>query len=328
MPQLIQRSYQISFLTPAFLGDATQSGAWRSPPLKALLRQWWRIANALRFEYDIDRLRSEEAKLFGSDSGKGSKSQVRIRLGHWNAGKLDGAPSCGNVVMGNNRVPAALYAGYGPIVAGGKGNPPRLKASPPRAVGALEAAQLDLAFPRESGIEDALTLVNQFGTLGGRSRNGWGSLQVAGDLLTHAVPTVQWREAMNRDWPHALGHDEAGVLIWQSKELPTWEAALQLLAQARADMRRKVRDGLLLAYPSTGGIVKGWGSNDRVPNSMRFKVRRSGQAFAATIFHVPCRPPDRLWNALTADNRSNHPECFKDAHKFLDGHAQFGRVSQ
>lgn len=33
--------YQVKFLTPAFLGDAEQSGRWRTPPLKTLLRQWW-----------------------------------------------------------------------------------------------------------------------------------------------------------------------------------------------------------------------------------------------------------------------------------------------
>ena len=33
-------SYQLRFQTPAFLGNAQQQGQWRTPPLKALLRQW------------------------------------------------------------------------------------------------------------------------------------------------------------------------------------------------------------------------------------------------------------------------------------------------
>jgi len=36
----------VRFLTPAFLGDAEQNGRWRTPPFKALLRQWWRMAYA------------------------------------------------------------------------------------------------------------------------------------------------------------------------------------------------------------------------------------------------------------------------------------------
>jgi len=37
---------QIRFTTPAFLGNANQVGQWRTPPFKALLRQWWRIVYA------------------------------------------------------------------------------------------------------------------------------------------------------------------------------------------------------------------------------------------------------------------------------------------
>lgn len=34
--------YQVSFTTPAFLGNAEQQAQWRTPPFKALIRQWWR----------------------------------------------------------------------------------------------------------------------------------------------------------------------------------------------------------------------------------------------------------------------------------------------
>lgn len=36
--------YQLSFTTPAFLGNAGQDAQWHTPPFKALLRQWWRVA--------------------------------------------------------------------------------------------------------------------------------------------------------------------------------------------------------------------------------------------------------------------------------------------
>ncbi len=38
--------YQVTFNTPAFLGNADQQAQWRTPPFKALLRQWWRVASA------------------------------------------------------------------------------------------------------------------------------------------------------------------------------------------------------------------------------------------------------------------------------------------
>jgi len=37
---------QMHFTTPAFMGNAEQNAQWRTPPIKALLRQWWRVAYA------------------------------------------------------------------------------------------------------------------------------------------------------------------------------------------------------------------------------------------------------------------------------------------
>ncbi|NBY27683.1 MAG: hypothetical protein EBQ71_11845 [Betaproteobacteria bacterium] len=39
-------THQVSFNTPAFLGNAEQQDQWRTPPLKAMLRQWWRMVKA------------------------------------------------------------------------------------------------------------------------------------------------------------------------------------------------------------------------------------------------------------------------------------------
>jgi hypothetical protein len=49
-------AYILTFLTPAFLGAAEQSGRWRTPPVKALLRQWWRVVWA--FPMALSRLRT------------------------------------------------------------------------------------------------------------------------------------------------------------------------------------------------------------------------------------------------------------------------------
>lgn len=54
-------SYTISFTTPAFLGNAEQQAQWRTPPFKALLRQWWRVVKAPDFNYDYQKLRNYSA---------------------------------------------------------------------------------------------------------------------------------------------------------------------------------------------------------------------------------------------------------------------------
>ncbi len=49
-------TYQVGFNTPAFLGNAEQQAQWRTPPFKALLRQWWRVVKAPEVGYDHRRL--------------------------------------------------------------------------------------------------------------------------------------------------------------------------------------------------------------------------------------------------------------------------------
>lgn len=330
--QLITRSYTARFVTPAFLGDADQSGAWRTPPFKALLRQWWRVAVARQFQYDHGKIREAEGRLFGhawlkgdrNASGKeisARRSKVRLRLDEWSTGKQKSAPEIGRISLGKNFLPAALYSGYGPVVAG-----PKLKAS--AAIEAEECKTLKLAFPGEYGIEEALTLIHRFGTVGGRSRNGWGSFELEGELAPTPTPLVEWREAMTRDWAHGVGQDERGALIWKSKLQGDWGSAMKLLAQLRAELRRSVRDRLLLAYPSTRAFMQGWKATDRVPHSLRFKVRRRQGQYLGVVFHTPCRPSDDLWRRLSSEKQRQLLVVFQEAHAFFDGRDELARCDE
>jgi CRISPR-associated protein Cmr1 len=88
---MLTRTYTLRLVTPAFLGNADQSGQWRTPPIKALLRQWWRVAYAAEQAgaVDVAAMRAAEGRLFGvaaDREGESMQSQVRIRLGHWNDG--------------------------------------------------------------------------------------------------------------------------------------------------------------------------------------------------------------------------------------------------
>ncbi|NJD67383.1 MAG: hypothetical protein FIA90_01710, partial [candidate division NC10 bacterium] len=86
--------YKVTFTTPAFLGNAEQQAQWRTPPFKALLRQWWRVAAARDCAFNHARLREAEARLFGAANDKGGESQmsqVRLRLDIWAQGSLHGS---------------------------------------------------------------------------------------------------------------------------------------------------------------------------------------------------------------------------------------------
>lgn len=192
------RLYTVRFHTPAFLGDAQLSGRWRTPPFKAQLRQWWRVACAAQQQYRVNlgELRDIEGHLFGhawlenDRDEKGEKvaarrSEVRVRLSQWSEGKeafwsaTDNSVAHPNVHDRDGRpkpVGAQLYMGFGPLVFD-KGT--TLKAN--AAIQAKEQAELAIAYPDEDApwLDHALHLMDLLGTVGGRSRNGWGSYSLS-----------------------------------------------------------------------------------------------------------------------------------------------------
>ena len=181
---------RVRLVTPAFLGDARQEGAWRSAPFKSLLRQWWRIAVARECGYDHKLVREREGRLFGhawlQEKGQAwaSRSRVLMRLGKWTKGTLERWPPDPRVRHDEVRrdVGAHLYLGYGPLKFE-RGT--ILKAS--RALAAGETISLLLLTPPEHREEvvRALQLMAWFGAVGGRSRNGWGSLELLADRGGH-----------------------------------------------------------------------------------------------------------------------------------------------
>ena len=220
--------YTVRFLTPAFLGNTEQSGQWRAPPFKALLRQWWRVAVAERHGYDYRKIREEEGSLFGNawlETGA-SRSLLRIRLSSWDPGKerknnWESLPKIGT----GQQVDADLYLGYGPVKYDRSKRSSGLKHEV--AIRAGESAILTLAVPVDykQQIMATLGLINCFGTLGGRSRNGWGSVVLEPQDGTPALsvnPNIfkfSMEEALNKDWPHAIGCDEEGLLIWETEQV-------------------------------------------------------------------------------------------------------------
>ena len=309
--------YRIRFLTPAFLGNAEQSGQWRTPPFKALLRQWWRVVWAQGAGYDHRKLRETEGRLFGHawlDDGHGktwaSRSKVRLRLDSWKNGDLRSwngleqeTVTHPEVQRTGFKVGPHAYLGYGPLDGRGGTKLRKLNGKPNAAIQAGETSTLSIAAP-ESEIDvlrTALALMNAYGTVGGRSRNGWGSFAIepfdgspglnasvdasgqgAGDLDRGFVRP--WRDALALDWPHAIGADETGPLVWPTSEsYDHWKALMRDLAILKIGLRTMFafsnatsppQDRHWLSYPITNHPVGRWRNMGlRLPNSLRFKVR-------------------------------------------------------
>ncbi len=356
MATMTTLSLTVRFLTPAFLGDAEQTGRWRTPPFKAQLRQWWRVVYAAdhKFQVNVEAMRREEGLLFGNawlshkDNGREvadhRKSLVRLQLDRWDEGTLKKQqwPADTTVVHPEvtKTVGSALYLGYGPLEYAGK---TALKKN--AAIQPDESADVVIAFPTTHNdpalkpvveantprIKRALWLMDRYGTVGGRSRNGWGSFSLLplpvgegwGDGQT--LPLRPWRDCLNLDWPHAIGQDEKGPLIWQTQPHDDWKALMKTLAIIKIGLRTQFVFGAgspspeprhWLSYPVTNHAVKSWGNTVRLPNSLRFKVRpdeHDPKKLRGVIFHVPHLPP-----AAFQPNKGAIEEVWKNVHALLN----------
>lgn len=320
------RRLQIQFHTPAFLGDANQSGRWRTPPFKAQLRQWWRVAYAAQqqFAVNVREMRDIEGRLFGhawlendkDDLGNkvaASRSQVRIRLSQWSEGKEKAWSSQDTQVHHPNvhdrdgrekPVGAQLFMGFGPLIFD-RGT--ALKAN--AAIQANEQAELTIAFPDHQAplLDHALQLMDLYGTAGGRSRNGWGSYSLKrtdGQAMpVNATPSQPLAKCLRADWPHALGADSQGPQAWQTVPHKDWAGLMKTLAQTKITMRTQFdfnsgknasvpEDRHWLSYPVTNHSVASWDKNARLPNQLRFKIRPTADGqLIGIVFHMPHLPP-------------------------------------
>lgn len=369
-------TYQVSFNTPAFLGNAEQQAQWRTPPFKALLRQWWRVVKAPQLDrpFHVDDLRTAENVLFGaaSDDGaeKSHRSLVRLRLTKdnsggigWEEGGMKQWPAGGQSVFHaecgeqGRQVSAELYLGYGPLgFQAGQTAFNKIQSSERQrtAIDIKAGAQLRLMFPsgHDADLSSAMQLAAWFGTLGSRSRNGWGALQMQanGDNPVAPIPltrsgleslaiTRSLTSCLREDWPHAIGQDRAGPLVWRTRISGDWRQIMRELARIKIAFRTQPAlslDGVnegdfskrhFLAYPVTHHSVAGpeWGGQGRLANQVRFKLLREGNQLFGVIVHLPCRLPTAMAETLPANVRNNidtlQLQAWQAVHAMLDQHA-------
>lgn len=359
---MVKQSYTVRFVTPAFLGNAEQQGQWRTPPFKALLRQWWRIVAAKNYDYDHVKLREAEGWLFGNAwlepiNGKSRfcKSRVSLRLDSWGMGGFssntwpDG--SIDDVVTtrdGKGRVRADVYMGYGPVM------PPSKKENRPcitirNAINPTDSKELCLGFEHDlkDDISTTLQLIQWFGSLGSRSRNGWGSVVLEpakeNKLVLSVLPQLDdivlnqicrpWRQCIKEDWPHALGTEAGKPLIWVTEPKPDWRAVMGCLANIKVEVRHSAKtiqgpSGIggihLLGYPAGGKWeIRKLKKEARLASQLRFKVVRDIEdRLRGMVFHLPCRFPDKLSTDLEGEQKAwieeNEQKIWENIHRHLN----------
>lgn len=324
--------FTVEVLTPMFLGGANGDAELRAAPLKNAVRYWWRITQGDLTHKDLLK---KEQKLFGGVSGnKAICSLVDVVVtGSVRTGNKNKMASIGkkiNPEAKNKNVPLSAYLGMGPVDFNGIYTKTRILPG--------EKFALSVFFPKENrnNLIDALSLFAEFGSLGARSRNGWGSfnLLVMNDRIS-LLPRKKLLEKygeeissifnIDKKYPFKLGESNGQPLFWKIGIGDTWQNVMKLAGESYMDLRQQVlpfpqappngvQERHILGYPITSHPIGNWGRNNgRMPSQLRIIIRKTGNNYNAYFFHLPHKIP-KPWDSSLGRELS----VWQKIHNYLD----------
>ena len=182
-------------VTPMFIAGANQQQAeLRAPSFKGALRFWWRALAYTRFGGNLDILRTEEARLFGSTDNAASFQIVPMT--HHLKQLIPPATHpefAHNNNKGTDRT-GARYLAYGLMEAFGSKNKNKKAGQLCRACLDPDQFEVYLSSRKEfsTDIISAIKLLGLLGGLGSRTRRGFGSIaleKLSGDCEWTAPKT-------------------------------------------------------------------------------------------------------------------------------------------
>lgn len=319
-------------VTPMFLGNANQNAEWRAEPFKSLMRYWWRVAFGSR-KSDWEDLLSSESALFGSagsDDGKGGKSGIVVRIVSQSTPIGDLPKEFPDINHPEAmKVGAMAYlAGQG-IIRNGKPQTTFFKESSPFTI------LIDSPLSESARINAVISLIQSFGAIGARSRNGWGSFRVIDGgcerktvIETLKTSTVDdWKTGFEKDYPNCLGKDSTGLLLWKTvQRKKQWNEVMKDLAEAYIELRAgKIKNDPDKLHPDKerpllGTPITNHVRNDRYSSPIRLMVRKTGTDYLGFILHLPQEFPNHgAPLARSMPSRAKQLDIWTDKiHKRLD----------
>jgi CRISPR-associated protein Cmr1 len=282
-----------------------------------------------------EKMLEKEQQLFGGVTGKATRSLVDVVV--TGSVKTEGVNERDNMGEKKNpeandrKVPLSAYLGLGPVNFRGKYIKRRI---PPG-----EKFALSVFFPKESrnNLIGALSLFAEFGSLGARSRNGWGSFNLLAQdknvLLPRKILFENYGEEVSeifkvdKKYPFKLGKSNAQPLLWKIGKEDTWKGAMRLAGESYMDLRQQVlpfpqappngvQNRHILGYPITKHPIGSWGGNNgRMPSQLRIIIRKTGNDYKAYFFHLPHKIP-KPWNSSLGSELS----VWQKIHNYLDEH--------
>lgn len=328
-------NFTVEFLTPCFLGGADQNAEVRTAPFKAGLRYWWRVLYGSKYG---DKIKSVEDEIFGT-----AKSDAKTKVGKsrviWEVvdSRIDyqkekTITSFSDIKYGSdkvyekisdrdwntharrgskdNRMNILNYLALGKFTlddendVNPKNNKPKKKNYRFIKPGSRISFNVRISTEKKSEIIDALKFFIIFGGVGGKSRNGFGS------MYSKEINELSWSgnvdiSKVKNNFP-VLSKDFAYL---ESTALGKWDLALTKVGEAyrntrisKIERKHHFEKRGLIARPiipnsydddnkdRDGNIRKDrapFPNNDRIPKNFYIGVRKEQNGFIGYILILP-----------------------------------------
>ncbi|MBW7877065.1 MAG: type III-B CRISPR module RAMP protein Cmr1 [Candidatus Cloacimonetes bacterium] len=252
----IEATFEV--VTPMFCGDGenTVSASLRPLSIKGLLRFHFRAVAFRLLKGDLQKILNFESKIFGSTKGIGL---LRIRTELLNEGKAVSANSVLNLASGKVVGEGVRYLGYGLMGAFGA-NEGRLTRP------CLDGVEFSLHLTLREDDKTCITLLHYTmlsiaicGSLGARSRKGFGSLSLKSLKIADKEEKVEqvfkWPALLAKEFENQLSYPDYTAWSSQSRVIKVegGSSALEIMntiGKAMMHYRSFGRDGQVLGVPA------------------------------------------------------------------------------
>jgi CRISPR-associated protein Cmr1 len=257
-----RETFKVEIVTPCFLGGARGTAEWRSASIRGQLRWWFRAVGGTQWRGDLDHVRREEARLFGStdrrsllrlrivDSPKPAGASFGSRLFAAQLAKMYQEPFAEDRLRilgerGEEGSNPLHYLAFGPVAKGRQYLPPLSRASFEIQLGPgapKKNEEIRKVFGR------ALWAWLNLGGIGSKSRKGFGSLRCDTNDFYQDPTSLQDFEAQVKsllvegrgfqagpEWTHF----SAGSRVFIGEGGRTWEEAMERLGVWLIGFRRR-----------------------------------------------------------------------------------------
>jgi len=321
---------EVEFLTPTFLGGADKRAEIRSAPFKSLIRQWWRIVNGHLSPAELFKLENDFFGSAGKSGAIASSVKVRVISSSGDITTLNDLNKKDNNIQilklngEKQNINAFIYLGYGPVAS---------KDGFANFITPGKKVTLHLEFPKitEEMILNVLHHAHYFGSIGSRSRNGWGAFSFASKNYDFSAPvkikaTSLENSFCEKKYPWTFAKDQNGLLCWETAPFKDWKQVLREMAMVYAKLRYNtqildnINNRAILGYPlKNARQIK---EIDRMPKQLRMTVIKCSEGLKGLFFHLPYMTPVKF-NTFNDQN-----ELWKDIHEVLDNNTELRRTAR